>query len=156
MGRRNKKEKRDILPDPKYKNLVVAKFVNIIMSDGKKSTAQKVVYDAFEIIREKTQKDPIGIFSQAIRNVSPLLEVKSKRVGGANYQVPIEVRGDRRIALAMRWIKDVARSKKGKPMSIRLAEELIDASNKQGAAVKKKEDTHRMAEANRAFAHFAW
>lgn len=156
MGRRNKKEKRDILPDPKYKNLVVAKFVNIIMSDGKKSTAQKVVYDAFEIIREKTQKDPIGIFSQAIRNVSPLLEVKSKRVGGANYQVPIEVRGDRRIALAMRWIKDVARSKKGKPMSIRLAEELIDASNKQGAAIKKKEDTHRMAEANRAFAHFAW
>lgn len=156
MGRRNKKEKRDLLPDPKYKNLAVAKFVNVVMNDGKRSTAQQVVYGAFEIIREKTQKDPIGIFSQAIRNVSPLLEVKSKRVGGANYQVPIEVRGDRRVALAMRWIKQVARSKKGKPMSIKLAEELIDASNKQGAAIKKREDTHRMAEANKAFAHFAW
>lgn len=156
MGRRNKKEKRDLLPDPKYKNLAVAKFINMIMKGGKRSTAQQVVYGAFEVIREKTQKDPIGIFSQAIRNVSPLLEVKSKRVGGANYQVPIEVRGDRRVALAMRWIKQFARSKKGKPMSIKLAEELIDASNKQGAAIKKREDTHRMAEANKAFAHFAW
>lgn len=156
MGRRNKKEKRNILPDPKYKNLAVAKFINVVMTEGKKSTAQKVVYDAFDIIREKTQKDPIGIFSQAIRNVSPLLEVKSKRVGGANYQVPVEVKGDRRIALSMRWIKDAARSKKGKSMAIRLAEELIDASNKQGASIKKREDTHRMAEANKAFAHFAW
>lgn len=156
MGRRNKKEKRNLLPDPKYKNLAVAKFINIIMKDGKKSTAQKVVYEAFDIIREKTQKDPIGIFSQAIRNVSPLLEVKSKRVGGANYQVPVEVKGDRRIALATRWITNAAGSKKGKSMGVKLAEELIDASNKQGAAIKKREDTHRMADANKAFAHFAW
>lgn len=156
MGRRNKKEKRNLLPDPKYKNLAVAKFVNILMMDGKRSTAQKVVYGAFDIIREKTQKDPIGIFSQALRNVSPLLEVKSRRVGGANYQVPIEVKGDRRIALAMRWIRDAARNKKGKPASVKLADELIDASNKQGVAFKKREDTHRMAESNKAFAHFAW
>lgn len=156
MGRRNKKEKRNLLPDPKYKNLAVAKFINVIMKDGKKSTAQKVVYEAFDIIREKTQKDPIGIFSQAIRNVSPLLEVKSKRVGGANYQVPVEVKGDRRIALATRWITNAAGSKKGKSMGVKLAEELIDASNKQGAAIKKREDTHRMADANKAFAHFAW
>lgn len=156
MGRRNKKEKRNLLPDPKYKNLAVAKFVNILMMDGKRSTAQKVVYGAFDIIREKTQKDPIGIFSQALRNVSPLLEVKSRRVGGANYQVPVEVRGDRRIALAMRWIRDAARNKKGKPASVKLADELIDASNKQGVAFKKREDTHRMAESNKAFAHFAW
>lgn len=156
MGRRNKKEKRNLLPDPKYKNLAVAKFVNILMMDGKRSTAQKVVYGAFDIIREKTQKDPIGIFSQALRNVSPLLEVKSRRVGGANYQVPIEVKGDRRIALAMRWIRDAARNKKGKPASMKLADELVEASNKQGVAFKKREDTHRMAESNKAFAHFAW
>lgn len=156
MGRRNKKEKRNILPDPKYKNLAVAKFINIMMADGKRSTAQNVVYESFDLIRERTQKDPIGIFSQALRNVSPLLEVKSKRVGGANYQVPVEVKGDRRVALSMRWIRDVARAKKGKPMAVKLCDELIDASNKQGAAIKKREDTHRMAEANKAFAHFAW
>lgn len=156
MGRRNKKEKRILLPDPKYKNLAVAKFVNNIMEEGKKSVAQTIVYKAFDIIRDKTQKDPVGIFSQAIKNVSPLLEVKSKRVGGANYQVPIEVKGDRRTALASRWIINAARSRKGKPMAVKLADELIEASKKQGSAIKKKEDTHRMAEANKAFAHFAW
>lgn len=156
MGRRKKTEKRDMLPDPKYKNLALAKFINNIMYSGKKSTAQKVVYDAFDIIREKTQKDPVGIFSQALKNVSPLVEVKSRRVGGANYQVPVEVRGERRAALSMRWVINAARSKKGKAMAYRLAEELIDASQKQGSAIKKKEDTHRMAEANKAFAHFAW
>ena len=134
----------------------MAKFINYIMKEGKKSTAQRVVYGAFENIEKQIKKDPLEIFDQAVKNASPILEVKSRRIGGAHYQVPREVRGERRIALAFRWIIQAAKSKKGKPMSIKLAAELIEASQNQGAAIKKKQDTHRMAEANRAFAHFAW
>jgi len=147
--------KRKIMPDPKFNNLVVAKFINLIMQQGKKTIAQKIIYNAFDIIQEKIKKDPINIFDQAIKNVSPILEVKSRRIGGANYQIPIEVKGDRKLALAMRWIIDAARTRKGKPMQEKLAQELMDASQRQGEAIKKKEDVHRMAEANRAFAHFA-
>jgi len=154
--RNKKKTKKEIMPDPVYNNVTLAKFINQVMSQGKKTIARKIVYGSFEIIKEKTQKEPLEIFESALKNAGPLLEVKSKRVGGATYQVPREVRGDRRITLAMRWIIQGAKSKKGKPMKEKLAEELIDAANNQGWAVKKKEDTHRMAEANRAFAHFAW
>jgi len=154
--RRKKKIKRVIPPDPVYNNVTVAKFINQIMRRGKKNIARKIVYRAFEIIKEKTKKEPLEVFEQALSNAAPLLEVKPKRIGGATYQVPREVRGDRRITLAMRWMIMAAKSKKGKPMREKLAEELINASNNTGAAIKKKEDTHRMAEANRAFAHFAW
>jgi small subunit ribosomal protein S7 len=147
--------KRVIIPDPKYGNVTVAKFVNYIMSDGKKTTAQAVVYGAFDIIAEKTKADPLEIFDQAVKNVMPTVEVKSKRVGGANYQIPMQVRGERRLALGFRWIKDAAGSKKGRPMAQKLAEELMAAANSEGDAFKKKMDVHRMAEANRAFAHFA-
>jgi len=153
---RGKTIKREIAPDPIYSNVIVSKFVNQIMRKGKKTIARKIVYRAFDIIKEKTKKDPLEVFEKALQNASPLLEVKSKRVGGATYQVPREVRGDRRMTLAMRWIITAARSKKGRPMREKLAEELILASNNEGTAIKKKEDTHRMAEANRAFAHFAW
>ncbi|MBU2577387.1 30S ribosomal protein S7 [Patescibacteria group bacterium] len=156
MARRKKKEKRIIPPDPVYNNVTVAKFINQIMRRGKKTIARKIVYRTFDIIKEKTKKDPLEVFGQALENASPLLEVKPKRIGGATYQVPREVRGDRRITLAMRWIIRAAKSKKGKPMREKLAEELIAAFNNTGWAIKKKEDTHRMAEANRAFAHFAW
>jgi small subunit ribosomal protein S7 len=156
MSRRKKKEKKIISPDPLYDNVVVAKFINQVMRRGKKTIARKIVYQAFEIIKEKTKKDPLEVFNQAIENASPLLEVKPKRVGGATYQVPREVKGDRRTTLAMRWIIGAAKSKKGKPMREKLAEELISATKNEGVAVKKKEDTHRMAEANRAFAHFSW
>lgn len=148
-------KKRQILPDPKYANVFVAKFINYIMLDGKKSTAQKVVYDAFDVISKKTKQNPIEIFDAAIKNVAPSLEVKSKRVGGANYQVPMPVRGDRRQVLAFRWLINAARAKKGRPMSERIAGELMAAANNEGDAVKKKQDVQRMAEANRAFAHFA-
>lgn len=154
--RRKKKIKRPIQSDPKYNNTLVAKFINYIMKEGKKSTAQRVVYDAFENIEKQVKKDPLEIFDLAIKNASPVLEVKSRRIGGAHYQVPREVRGERRIALAFRWIIQAAKSKKGKPMAFKLANELIEASQNTGAAIKKKQDTHRMAEANRAFAHFAW
>jgi len=154
--RRKKKEKRIISPDPVYNNVIVAKFINQVMKRGKKTIARKIVYKAFDIIKEKTKKEPLEVFDLALENAAPLLEVKPKRIGGATYQVPREVRGDRRLTLAMRWIILAAKSKKGKPMREKLAGELIDASNNQGWAVKKKEDTHRMAEANRAFAHFAW
>ncbi len=154
--RRKKKEKRIILPDPVYNNVTVAKFINQVMRRGGKTIAQKIVYRAFEIIKEKTKKNPLEVFNLALANASPLLEVRPRRIGGATYQVPREVRGDRRLTLAMRWIIMAAKSKKGKPMREKLAEELINASNNTGAAIKKKEDTHRMAEANRAFAHFAW
>ena len=154
--RRKRKTKRPIQSDPKYNNTLVAKFINYIMKEGKKSTAQRVVYDAFENIEKQVKKDPLEIFDQAIKNASPILEVKSRRIGGAHYQVPREVRGERRIALAFRWIIQAAKTKKGKPMAFKLANELIEASQNQGAAIKKKQDTHRMAEANRAFAHFAW
>ncbi|MDP2664039.1 MAG: 30S ribosomal protein S7 [bacterium] len=156
MARKQKKEKRKILPDTVYNNVKVAKFINKVMERGKKTVARKIVYRALDIIKEKTKKEPLEVFEKALENASPLLEVKSKRVGGATYQVPREVRGDRRLALATRWILTAARSKKGKPMAEKLAEELISAANNEGSAIKKKEDTHRMAEANRAFAHFAF
>ena len=136
--------------------MVVAKFINQIMRRGKKTIARKIVYRAFDIIKEKTKKEPLEVFELAIKNASPLLEIKPKRVGGATYQVPREVKGDRKMTLAMRWIIKAAKSKKGRPMREKLAEELISAAHNEGAAVKKKNDTHRMAEANRAFAHFSW
>jgi len=149
-------KKHLIAPDPVYNNVVVARFINQIMRKGKKTIARKIVYSAFDIVKEKTKKDSIEIFEAALRNAAPMLEVKPKRVGGATYQVPVEVRGERKMALAMRWIILGAKSRKGKPMREKLAAELIDANNNAGWAVKKKTDTHRMAEANRAFAHFAW
>lgn len=153
---RRKITKRIPLPDSAYNNTQVAKFINHIMRRGKKTIAQKIVYRAFDIIKEKTQKDPLEVFDLAINNASPLLEVRSKRVGGATYQVPREVRGDRKLSLAIRWLIEGAKSKKGRPMREKLAEELMEASENRGWAVKKKENAHRMAEANRAFAHFAW
>ena len=153
MRRAYKKHK--IAPDRLYNDVLVSQFINKVMERGKKTVAQKIVYSAFDIIKEKTKKEPLEVFKQAIENASPLLEVKPKRIGGATYQVPMEVRGERRLALAIRWILEGARSKKGKPMSEKLAEELIDVSNNQGNAIRKKNDTHRMAEANKAFAHFA-
>lgn len=155
MGRK-KKVKRTILSDPVYDNAVVAKFINQVMRKGKKNTARKIVYNAFDIIKEKTKKEPLEIFDLALKNATPLLEVKPKRIGGATYQVPRQVSAERGFALAVRWLIKTAKSKKGKPMREKLAEELINAANNTGAAIKKKEDTHRMAEANRAFAHFAW
>lgn len=149
-------KKHPIKPDPVYNSAVVAKFINHIMRKGKKIAARKVVYNAFDIIKKKTKKDPLDVFEQALKNASPLLEVKSKRVGGATYQVPVEVKGERKLALAFRWIIGSARTKKGKPMAEKLAQELQDAANNTGSAIKKKTDTHKMAEANRAFAHFAW
>lgn len=147
--------KRVIAPDPKYGNLFIAKFINYIMKDGKKSIAQRIVYDAIDLMSERTKQDAVEIFDRAIKNTTPSLEVKSRRVGGANYQVPMPVRGERRIMLSYRWLIDAARSRKGKTMADRLAQELIAASNNEGEAVKKKLDVQRMAEANRAFAHFA-
>ena len=153
--RRRRPEKRQILPDPIYKDLVVAKFVNYIMKNGKKSVAEKIFYNSLDIISDKTKKEnPIEIFKKALNNVSPILEVKSKRIGGATYQVPVEVSENRKMALAMRWLLLYSRGRKGKTMSNRLADELIAASNNEGSSVKKKEDTHKMAEANKAFAHF--
>ncbi len=153
--RGKKAPKRILLPDPRFGNIYITKLINYIMLDGKKTTAQRVVYDALDIVSEKTKLDPIEVFEKALKNVMPSLEVKSKRVGGANYQVPMSVRGDRRYVLAFRWIIIAARKKKGQPMSERLAAELIAASNSEGDAMKKKSDVQRMAEANRAFAHFA-
>ncbi|HOS87959.1 MAG TPA: 30S ribosomal protein S7 [Candidatus Pacearchaeota archaeon] len=149
-------QKKVISPDPVYNDITVAKFVNQIMTRGKKTVAQKIVYDCFNIIKEKTNQDPLDVFRLAIQNVSPILEVKPKRVGGATYQVPMEVKGNRKLSLAMKWIIDAARSKKGKAMREKLADELIEAAENKGAAVRKKENMHKMAEANRAFAHFAW
>ena len=154
--RRKRNIKREILPDPKYGNILVAKFINYVMKKGKKTVAQKIVYECFGEIEKKLKQDPLAVFDAAVKNVGPYLEVKSRRIGGATYQVPREVRGERKMALAFRWILDAARSKKGKPMRQKLAEELIAAFKNEGAAVKKKMDTHRMAEANKAFAHFSW
>ena len=154
--RSKKRVKHEILPDPVYNNVIVAKFINQIMRKGKKGLARKIVYGAFDIVKEKTQKDPLEVFNSALENASPFLEVRPKRIGGATYQVPREVKKERRLTLAMRWLIRATKSKKGKPMRIKLAEELLEASANRGAAIKKKEDTHRMAEANRAFAHFAW
>ena len=153
--RRRRPEKRTILPDPIYNDLVVAKFINYIMIGGKKSVAERIFYNSLDIISDQLKTDsPIDVFKKALGNVSPMLEVKSKRIGGATYQVPMEVAESRRMALAMRWILIYSRSRKGKTMSNRLAAELIAASNNEGSSVKKKEDTHKMAEANKAFAHF--
>ncbi|MFH1401466.1 MAG: 30S ribosomal protein S7 [Parcubacteria group bacterium] len=149
-------KKKEIVPDPIYDNMMVAKFINCVMKRGKKTIARKIVYSAFDILKEKTKKEPLEVFDSAIRNASPLLEVKPKRVGGATYQVPREVKGNRKLTLAIRWILQASRAKKGQPMKEKLAEEIINAANNTGFAIRKKEDMHRMAEANRAFAHFAW
>ena len=153
MPRRRSPEKRKVLPDPKYKDVILAKFMNNLMKDGKKSVAEKIVYGAFDQITKTSKEDPLGIFMKALEEVSPV-EVKSRRVGGANYQVPIEIRPSRRQALAMRWIVDAARKRSEKSMNLRLAGELMDASQKKGSAVRKREDVHKMAEANKAFSHF--
>lgn len=154
--RKRRAEKRQLVADPKYNDRIVSRFVNNIMSDGKKSTAQTIIYDAFSIINEKTKEDPIEIFRKALSNVAPVLEVRSRRVGGATYQVPVEVREDRRIALAIRWINTYSKQRRDKTMAQRLAAELMAASKGEGSSVKKRDDTHRMAEANKAFAHFKW
>ena len=156
MSRRHKAEKREVLPDPKFGNVVVTKFMNSIMYDGKKSAAESIVYGALELIETKTKQGPLPVFEQALENVMPTIEVRSRRVGGATYQVPVEVRNERRQALAIRWIITAARGRNDKTMIDRLSAELLDASNNRGAAVKKREDTHRMAEANRAFSHYRW
>ncbi|MFZ3172941.1 MAG: 30S ribosomal protein S7 [Carboxydocellales bacterium] len=157
MPRRGNVPKREILSDPIYNSKLVTKFINQIMLDGKKGVAETICYDAFDVIREKTSKEPLEVFELAMRNVMPVLEVKARRVGGANYQVPIEVRADRRQTLALRWLVDYARKRGGeKTMMEKLAGELMDAANSTGGAVKKKEDTHKMAEANKAFAHYRW
>jgi small subunit ribosomal protein S7 len=156
MSRRHRAEKRTINPDPKFGNLVVSKFMNSIMYDGKKSAAEAIVYGALDTIEGKTKQNPINVFQQALDNVMPSLEVRSRRVGGATYQVPVEVRVDRRQALGIRWLISAARDRNEKTMMDRLSAELLDASNNRGNAVKKREDVHRMAEANRAFSHYRW
>ena len=156
MPRRGNIAKIEVLPDPVYNSVVLTKFINQIMLDGKKGTAEGIVYGAFDIIKEKTGNDPMEVFNSAMKNVMPVLEVKARRVGGANYQVPIEVRADRRQALAIRWLVMLARKRGGKSMQEKLAGELMDAANNTGASVKKREDTHKMAEANKAFAHYRW
>ena len=156
MPRKGSVPKRDVLPDPVYHSKIVTKFINKVMLSGKKSVAQRVVYDAFETIREKTGKDPLEIFETALKNVMPLLEVRARRVGGANYQVPVEVRPERRQTLGIRWLVNYARLRGEKTMDARLSAELMDAANNTGASIKKKEDTHKMAEANKAFAHYRW
>ena len=156
MSRRHSAEKREIQPDPKFGNFVVSKFMNSIMRQGKKSVAENIVYGALDIIEGKTRQSPVTVFQQALDNVMPSIEVRSRRVGGATYQVPVEVRTSRRQALCIRWIISAARERNEKTMTERLSAELLDASNNRGNAVKKREDTHRMAEANRAFAHYRW
>ena len=154
--RRRRAQKRLIDPDPRFGDLLVSKMINIVMERGKKSTAERIVYGAFNILKEKTGKEPLEVFKQSLDNVRPLLETKSRRVGGATYQVPVSVRPERSYTLAMRWIRAYAKSRKGKPMQIKLAEELLDGFNKTGASMKKREDAHKMAESNRAFAHYRW
>ncbi len=156
MPRRGFVPKRDVLPDPVYNDKVVTRLINNIMLDGKKGIAQKIVYGAFDIIREKTGNDPVEVFTQAMENIMPVLEVKARRVGGATYQVPMEVRPDRRQTLGLRWLTTYSRARNERTMSERLANEIIDATNNIGSAVKKREDTHKMAEANKAFAHYRW
>jgi len=156
MPRRREVVKRDVLPDPKYDNKMVTKFINSLMLDGKKSTAEGIFYGSLDIIKDRTSEDPLEIFLQALSNVKPSLEVKCRRVGGATYQVPIEVRADRKNALALRWVISYARERGEKTMKERLAGELMDAANNEGASIKKKQDTFRMAEANKAFAHYRW
>ena len=156
MPRRREVPKREILPDPKFNNVDVAKFVNVLMTRGKKSVAERIIYGALDTIKSKSGKDPIEVFSQAVQNVKPIVEVKSRRVGGANYQVPVEVRPERRTALAIRWLITYGRGRGEKTMVDKLAAEILDASKNGGGAVKKREDTHKMAEANKAFAHYRW
>jgi small subunit ribosomal protein S7 len=156
MPRRREVPKRKVLPDPKYQDRMVTRFVNVLMKDGKKSTAEHILYGSFELIEGKTRNDPLAMFRRALDNVRPRLEVKSRRVGGATYQVPIEVRPERATSLAMRWLADYARARSGKSMREKLADEIIDAANERGDSVKKREDTHRMADANKAFAHYRW
>ncbi len=156
MSRRHAAEKREILPDPKFGDLVVSKFMNNLMLDGKKSIAEKIVYGAFDLMQAKSGQDPLKTFHEAIDNVKPAVEVRSRRVGGATYQVPVEVRNDRRQALAIRWLVALARKRSENTMTERLSGELMDAANNRGASVKKREDTHKMAEANKAFSHYRW
>ncbi len=154
--RRRRAQKRLIDPDPRYGDFLVAKFMNIVMECGKKSIAERIVYDALDIVKEKTSKEPLEVFRAALDNVRPLLETKSRRVGGATYQVPVSVSEDRGYSLALRWIRSYSRERKGKPMHEKLAQEIIDGFNKTGPSIKKREDMHKMAEANRAFAHYRW
>ena len=156
MSRRRRPAKREIIPDAKYGDLIIAKFMNSLMYDGKKSSAENIMYGAFDTIQAKTKQDPLAVFHEALRNVSPALEVRSRRVGGATYQVPVAVRTDRRQALAIRWLLSAARGRNEKTMVEKLSGELLDAANNRGNAVKTREDTHRMAEANRAFSHYRW
>ena len=156
MSRRRAAEKRTILPDHKFKDLVLAKFMNRIMEDGKKSVSERIVYGAFDIVSKKTDKTPIDFFHEALNNVKPSLEVRSRRVGGATYQVPVEVKPKRAQALALRWLMDATRKRKNKTMADKLYSEILDASQNKGSAIKKREDTHKMAESNKAFAHFRW
>jgi len=156
MPRRREVPKREILPDPKFGSVELAKFMNVVMLSGKKAVAERIVYGALDQVQSKTGKEPIEVFNLAISNIKPIVEVKSRRVGGANYQVPVEVRPVRRLALAMRWLREAAKKRGEKSMDLRLAGELLDASEGRGAAMKKREDTHKMAEANKAFSHFRW
>jgi small subunit ribosomal protein S7 len=156
MPRRREVPKREVLPDPKYHDPKVTKFMNVVMQDGKKAVAERIVYGAFDVVHSRTREDPLQIFLRALENCKPSFEVKSRRVGGATYQVPVEVRDERRMALAMRWLVSFARKRPGKTMRDKLANELIEAAHNRGQAVKKREDVHRMAEANRAFAHYRW
>jgi small subunit ribosomal protein S7 len=156
MSRRHRAEKREVIPDPKYGDIVVSKFMNSLMEDGKKSVAESIVYGAFDIVQTKSKQDPVAAFHTALDNIRPAVEVRSRRVGGATYQVPVEVRTDRRQALGIRWLIASARGRNEKTMTERLSAELLDASNSRGNAVKKREDTHKMAEANRAFSHYRW
>ncbi|OGW36734.1 MAG: 30S ribosomal protein S7 [Nitrospirae bacterium RBG_13_39_12] len=156
MPRRRVAEKRDILPDPKYNSKVVSKFINTLMGNGKKSTSERICYGAFDILKKKTGNDPLKVFKTALENIKPVLEVKPRRVGGATYQVPVEIRPHRRSALAFRWILKYSKGRSEKTMQEKLASELLDAFNNTGASIKKKEDTHKMAEANKAFAHYRW
>lgn len=154
MPRRREVPKRDILPDPKFGSIAVSKFMNAIMQDGKKSVAERIVYGAFDIVAQKTGKEPLEVFNAAMDNIKPIVEVKSRRVGGANYQVPVEVRPERQLALAMRWLREFSRKRSEKSMGERLAAEMLEASENRGGAVKKRDEVHRMAEANKAFSHF--
>jgi len=156
MPRRREVRKREIIPDPKYHDVLISKFINGIMRRGKKSVAERIFYGALDIIKDKTHSDPLKIFNQAMENVKPLIEVRPRRVGGATYQVPVEVRSTRKVALAIRWVIGFAKKRSEKTMGEKLSSELIDAANNRGAAIKKKEDTHKMAEANKAFAHYRW
>ena len=156
MPRRREVPKRDILPDPKFGSVELAKFMNVVMLSGKKAVAERIIYGALDQIQTKTGKEPIEVFNLAINNIKPVVEVKSRRVGGANYQVPVEVRSVRRLALAMRWLREAAKKRGEKSMDLRLAGELLDAAEGRGAAMKKRDDTHKMAEANKAFSHFRW